>query len=228
MIPALLALLLQTPTQPWQPVGEGVEQMKLALGETQLFRFQLKRYRPEVVVTGAERPLTAAELRRERRAVLAVNGGFFDDRGRPLGLRIASGRTVLGLRPRVDWGVLVLRDGRASIVHSRDYVPDPAVKDAIQVGPRILVDGRPTQLKPQFSRRTVVALDRDDRRLTIAATRRSVGADELAAALARLGFVSALLLDGGPSTQLSCDLGKTSVEILGGYPVPDGLVIQAR
>jgi uncharacterized protein YigE (DUF2233 family) len=202
--------------------------LTLPAGETQLYRFQLRRYRAEVVVTGAERPLTAAELRRERQAVLAVNGGFFDEQGRPLGLRIASGRTVLGLRPRVDWGVLVLRDGQASIVHSRDYVADPGIKGAIQVGPRILVDGRPTRLKPQVSRRTAVAVDREGRSLTIAVTRRSVGADELAAELAQLGFQNALLLDGGPSSQLSLQLGKASAEIWGGYPVPDGLVVQRR
>jgi uncharacterized protein YigE (DUF2233 family) len=230
MLPALLPVLLGLQASParWQPVAEGVETLTLAVGETQLFRFQLRRFRAEVVVTGAERPLRATELRNERRAVLAVNGGFFDERGRPLGLRIAGGRTVLGLRPRVDWGVLLLRDGRASIVHSRDYVADPAVRDAIQVGPRILVDGRPTKLKPQSSRRTAVAVDRDGRALTVAVARRSVSADELASALAALGFAQALLLDGGPSTQLSFELGDTSVEVWGGYPVPDGLVLQAR
>ncbi len=231
MIPALLPCLLgllQAPGPRWQPVAQGVEMLTRAEGETQLFRFQLQRYRVEVVVPGAERPLTAVKLREEGQALLAVNGGFFDERGRPLGLRIAGGRTVLGLRPRVDWGVLLLRDGRASIVHSRDYLPDPTIRAAIQVGPRILVDGRPTRLKPQFSRRTAVALDREGRSLTVAVTRRSIGADELAALLAELGFTSALLLDGGPSAQLSCAIGAISVEILGGYPVPDGLLIKGR
>jgi exopolysaccharide biosynthesis protein len=225
---ALLLGLQGTPAARWHKVAEGVETLTLARGETQLFRFQLRRFRVQVVVTGAERPLTAEQLRQEGGALLAVNGGFFDDRGRPLGLRIAEGRTVLGLRPRVDWGVLLLREGQASIVHSRDYTPDPTVTNAIQVGPRILVDGRPTRLKPQFSRRTAVALDREGRSLTIAVTRRSIGADELAAALAELGFTSALLLDGGPSTQLSCEIGRTSVEVLGGYPVPDGLLVKGR
>jgi uncharacterized protein YigE (DUF2233 family) len=226
MIAVLLLLMQAGPA--WQVVGEGVERLSLPEGEAQLFRFQLRRYRAEVVVTGAERPLTALELRTERKAVLAVNGGFFDDKGRSLGLRIARGRVVLGLRPRVDWGVLLLREGSAAIMHSRDYVPDTTVTDAVQVGPRILVDGRPTRLKPQSSRRTAVALDREGRSLTIVATRRSVAADELAIALARLGFVHALLLDGGPSTQLSVDLGKASTEIWGGYPVPDGLVVHTR
>jgi uncharacterized protein YigE (DUF2233 family) len=226
LVPVLLGL--QAATAGWQPVAEGVDRLNLALGESQLYRFQLRRYRAEVVVTGAERPLTAADLRAERRGVLAVNGGFFDERGRSLGLRIASGRVILGLRPRVDWGVLLLRDGRASIVHSRDYSADPAVTDAIQVGPRILVDGQPTRLKPQVSRRTAVAIDREGRSLTVLVTRRPVEAGELALALAQLGFVHALLLDGGPSTQLSVEIGKTSAEVLGGYPVPDGLVVRAR
>jgi hypothetical protein len=224
---ALLAGLQAAPAA-WQPLGEGAHRLTLPEGEAQLFRFQLDRFRAEVVVTGVERPLTAAELRKEQRAVLAVNGGFFDEDGRPLGLRIARGRTIKGLRPRVDWGVLLLREGRASIVHSREYAADPVITGAIQVGPRILVDGQPTRLKPQTSRRTAVALDREGRSLTIVVTRRSIGADELAAALERLGYFQALLLDGGPSTQLSLELGKHSLEVFGGYPVPDGLVVLPR
>ncbi len=230
MVPlASLLLLMQAAAGAevrWQPVAEGVERLSLPEGEAQLFRFQLSRFRAEVVVSGAERPQTAAEIRQQQNAVLVVNGGFFDEQGRSLGLRIARGRTVQGLRPRVDWGVLLLRDGRASIVHSRDFTADPAVTGAIQVGPRILVDGHPTRLKPQTSRRTAVAVDRDGRSLTIVVTRRSIGADELAAALERLGFAQALLLDGGPSTQLSFELGKTSLEIYGGYPVPDALLVR--
>jgi uncharacterized protein YigE (DUF2233 family) len=235
MHPALLSLLLGLQTASggaggpvWQPLAEGAHRLSVPEGEAQLFRFQLSHFRADVVVTGAARPLTAADLRKEQRAALAVNGGFFDEDGRPLGLRIARGRTIIGLRSRVDWGVLLLRDGRASIVHSREYAADPAVTGAIQVGPRILVDGRPTRLKPQTSRRTAVALDRDGRSLTIVVTRRSIAADELAAVLERLGYFQALLLDGGPSTQLSLELGKTSLEVFGGYPVPDGLVVFPR
>jgi hypothetical protein len=213
---------------PWREVAPGVEHLRLAKAQAELFRFDLARYRAEVVVTGAARPLTAAAVRAEKGAILAVNGGFFDTAGRPLGLRIAAGQTVLGLRRRVDWGVLLVRDTQATLVHSRAYAFDPRVTDAIQVGPRILVDGRPTRLKPQVARRTAVALDREGRRLTVVVTRQTISATALARELERLGFHSALMLDGGPSTQLSAEIGNLALEIPGGYPVPDALVLRPR
>ena len=93
-----------------------------------------------------------------------VNGGFFD-RGAAAGPADRRGRKVIGLRRR--------RLGRAgaaaragAIVHSREYPARPrraAVTGAIQVGPRILVDGRVPGLKPQAARRTAVAVDHGGR-----------------------------------------------------------------
>ena len=216
------------PAPAWRALAPGVEHLQLVEGDAEAFRFDLERFRIGVLVPGAARPLTAAAFRAESGAMLAVNGGFFDTDWRPLGLRVASGRVLKGLRPRVDWGVLLVRDRRATVVHSRDYVPDAGVTEAIQVGPRLLVGGRPTQLKPQVARRTAVAVDREGRSLAVVVTRTRVSAAVLAEALARLGFDSALMLDGGPSTQLSAAVGPLSVEIPGGYPVPDALVVRPR
>src|SRR6185436_16652144 len=98
----------------------------------ELLRFDLRRVRASVVVPGPRRPLTAARARSEAGAdtLLAVNGGFFDTAGASLGLRIVAGKVAQGLRPRVDWGVLLLREGAAAIVHSREYAPDPALLGA--------------------------------------------------------------------------------------------------
>jgi uncharacterized protein YigE (DUF2233 family) len=124
--------------------------------------------------------------------------------------------------------VLVLRAERAQIVHSREFKADPAIEQAIQVGPRLVVDGQPMKLKPQSSRRTAVALDRDGRSLTIVVTRGATDAQRLAELLVRLGFHSALMLDGGPSSQLSAACGELRLDLRGGYAVPDGLVVRRR
>ena len=165
----------------------------------ELLRFDLAKFRPEVVVLGADGARTAAALREERGVVAAINGGFFDEQWRSLGLRVCSGKTVINLRPRVDWGVLLIRAGRAQIVHSRDFQPDGAIEQAVQVGPRLVADGQALKLKPQLARRTAVAVDRDGRTLTIAATETAADAQRLADVLARLGFDAALMFDGGPS-----------------------------
>lgn len=227
----LAALTTRAGAQPkpgWRNVAPGVEHLWLAAFEADLVRFDLAHHRIDVLVPGAKTPLTAAHARAQERAIAAVNGGFFDTDGRPLGLRIAGGKTILGLRPRVDWGVLEVHRDHARIVHSRAYVPSAEILAAVQVGPRILVAGKVPALKPQIARRTAVALGADGRQVTVVVTRTRVLADALGRALAELGFSDALMLDGGPSTQLSLAAGGLSLDVPGGYPVPDLLVVLAR
>jgi uncharacterized protein YigE (DUF2233 family) len=272
------------PTGSWQPIVPGADRATLTSSggaEILLLRFDLERFRAEVVVGKGSPPQrrTAADLRHGRGAVAAVNGGFFDERVVPLGLRIASGEARFGLRSKADWGVLVLAGRRARIVHTRDYPPPlplvpaslgapagasheggpgsvsetvgpagagadsaagmgpgptaapvaPVIDGAIQVGPRLLVEGKPVKLRAQLARRTAVALDHDGRLLTLIVSAEPIEAGDLAAHLTAFGgFDSALFLDGGPSTQLSLELGTARAEIPGGYPVPDLLAIFAR
>jgi uncharacterized protein YigE (DUF2233 family) len=220
------------PASGWTALAPGAEHLYVDAGAIELFRFDLEAFRADVVVPGAAKPATAAALRKQAGAALVVNGGFFDTAGRSLGLRIADGRKVIGLRPGVDWGVLVLRPGRASIVHSRDYpsasATAPPVTGALQVGPRIVIDGRVPGLKPQAARRTAVAVDRSGRFLTVAVADARLQAADLGQTLVGLGFTDALMLDGGPSTQLSASIGDFGREIRGGYGVPDALVIRRR
>jgi uncharacterized protein YigE (DUF2233 family) len=260
----------------WQPIVPGAERATLTVAgpsEVLLLRFDLEHFRAEVVVGKGSppRPRTAADLRQGRGAVAAVNGGFFDEHVVPLGLRIAGGDQRFPLRPKADWGVLVLSGHRARIVHTREYAatqgsslptagrataakavgvpPAPAaatppptatptskasappavpVDGAIQVGPRLVVEGKAVKLRTQVARRTAVALDREGRSLTLVLADAPVEANELAGRLAEIGFDAALFLDGGPSTQLSLALGDAHVDIAGVYPVPDLLAIFTR
>jgi len=229
MTPALLFVFLAA-AGAWQTAAPGVETLNVDEGgaNVALMRFDLQRFRPEVVMLGPERTKTASALRRDLSAVAAINGGFFDDDRRSLGLRIAGGKTAVPLRRGVDWGVLVVKGGRASIVHSREFKPDARIEGAIQVGPRLVAGGRPLRLKPQAARRSGVALDREGRTLTLVVSPGPIEAGRLADLLARLGFYSALLLDGGASTQVSAAAGRFTLDVSGAYGVPDALVVRPR
>ncbi|MCG5056299.1 MAG: phosphodiester glycosidase family protein [Myxococcales bacterium] len=219
----------QRPT--WQPVAPGVHHRRLDARDVKadLLRFDLDLFELRVEVLGQAHASTAAGAASRFGSVLAINGGFFDPQWRSLGLRVSHGETKIPLRPRVDWGVLALAERRARIVHSRDHNPKAAVDAAIQVGPRLLVDGKPTQLKPQLAYRSAVAVDPTGRLLTFVSTRVPVEAGALAAALARLEeFQAALLLDGGPSSQLYVQLPGFSLDRPGAYPVPDLVLIHPR
>ena len=240
----------------WKPITPGAERGVADEGDVRLemLRFDLDRYDAEVVVTGRERPArarvwmpgarhTAAEILRhgtDSKVVAVVNGGFFDENGRSLGLRLTHDVAAVPLRGGVDWGVFYVAGRRAHIVHSREFAAAPGIQAAIQVGPRILIDGVVPRLKPQIARRTAVALDRDGKSVTLVVVQRPIDATALGNRLAACGFHAALLLDGGPSTQLSAAVGVpvTSapdirsgpgrLEIPGAYPVPDLLAIVRR
>jgi uncharacterized protein YigE (DUF2233 family) len=218
----------------WKAMAAGAARAAVlaADGKTRidLYRFELVRFEARVEVGAGWPPRleTAVAARQRLVAVAAVNGGFFDERRAPLGLRIAHGERRVPLRPKVDWGVLLLYRAGARIVHSRDVAASVAADGAIQVGPRLVVGGQPLHLKPQRARRTAVALDREGRTLTLVVVDDAIDANDLAQVLAAAGFDSALMLDGGPSTQLALELGETRVNVSGGYPVPDLLVIVSR
>jgi len=224
----------------WVAMAPGASRAELAAADgatkISLYRFALARFRADIVVGAGWPPAreTAAALVRRHGAVAAVNGGFFDERGAPLGLRIAGGRKRAPLRPKADWGVLVLDEAGARIVHTRELAGREGraglddARGAIQVGPRLVVAGRPLQLKPQVARRTAVALERSGEALTLVVVDEPIDANELAERLASAGFDSALLLDGGPSTQLAVAVGDARADAPGGYPVPDLLVIVPR
>lgn len=174
---------------------------------------------------------TAQVLRAESGSYLVVNGGFFDPENRPLGLLVGDGKTHSKLR-RVDQGVFLIADGKPVIQHTRDALPEK-LETAIQAGPRLIVDGRPLRLKPQASRRTSICLPGDGTVLIVVFPT-AVSLADLAGHLAMhpsrggLGCWEALNLDGGPSTQLSVATAEMSLEVEGGWPVPNGLAILPR
>ena len=228
--PAVLAAALLAAAAAWQPAAPGVETLVVDAGgsNVDLVRFDLQRFRPEVVVrdrsTRRRRPRCAASSPRWRRST----AGSSTTTAHSLGLRIAGGKTAVPLRRGVDWGVLVLRQGRAAIVHSRDFRSDARIEGAIQVGPRLLAAGQPLRLKPQEARRSAVALDAEGRTLTLVVSPGPIDAGRLAELLAGLGFQTALLLDGGASTQISAAAGRFALDVPGAYGVPDALVIRPR
>lgn len=173
----------------------------------------------------------ADEVARRHVALAAINGGYFDDQNRPLGLLVSDGKVINRLR-RADWGVFALRGGRAEVVHTRRFAGLDGVDQAVQCGPRLVADGRPTQLKTSLpDQRAAVGVDDQGRVLLAATTRGFVSLAEFAALLARpvaaggLGCRDATNLDGGPSAQL-CIPG--AADLRGVYGMPTHLIVVRR
>lgn len=87
----------------------------------------------------------------------AMNGGMYDDEGRPIGLAIVAGRQVHAINTRKGGGNFhlmpngvfqLLDDGRAEIVTSDKWKPSPNIRVATQSGPMLVIGGK---LHPSFS-----------------------------------------------------------------------------
>ena len=170
--------------------------------------------------------LTAANWLRQTRARVVVNAGYFDGQGRPMGFRAGKNTPPSKLR-RADWGVFWVKNGVAHVSHTRDFSSSIHPDEAVQCGPRLVVNGQPTQLKPQWARRTGVGIDRTGL-VVLAVSDGEVSLDEWAkiwASPSGLNCRDALNMDGGPSTQLAAQ-GDEKLNVEGGWPVPDVLAFK--
>lgn len=161
-------------------------------------------------------------------ALAVVNGGYFNDQAQPLGLRVSDGKRTNPIYARANWGVFAIRDGRAFIAHTRDYKPSPNTRQAMQCGPRLAVDGKTTDLKQQWARRSGVGVDARGR-VVVAVSDGALSFDDWAKLWVDEGAMNcpnALNLDGGGSTQMSVKSKNHPIEIHGAWPIPDVVMIK--
>jgi len=227
------------PTATWETISKGVEMRTIGMPSGSSIGGDINvvvlRTMPERLHVVAGSTMFAPQWRQRFKALAAINGGFFDKDGKSMGLRVSGGKKFGSLR-EADWGVfyLVRRRGKttANVLHTRDFArkyPNlRRITQAVQCGPRLVVNGRTTTLKPQSARRIGLGVQRDGR-VVIALSDGPLTFDEWANLWANkngLNCLNALNLDGGGSTQISLKAGKTTHEISGSWPVPDAIVLQ--
>jgi Phosphodiester glycosidase len=153
---------------------------------------------------GAE---SLADVMKHEKCLAGVNGGYFDEKFAPIGLRIANGQTIAPLlRARLITGVLVASSRGAQIVRSREFSRRPTVTAAIQCGPFLVDRGQPIGglNDSHLARRTFAATTTGDRALVGVCS--GVSLAEFSKVLATTSFAEdlrierALNLDGGSST----------------------------
>lgn len=229
-----LFLHQEKPRQPvWQPVADGVEWRKMQIKNAGFLNADVEvcvlRFTPNHLHVATGQLQTAQQWRQSTRSLAVVNGGFFDEKNHSLGLRQSGGKEITHLR-HADWGVFFIQNGKAHILHTKDFqnIPKSGISEAVQCGPRLVVDGHPTDLKDQWARRTGVGIDANGKVL-IAVSDHELSLRQWAsfwAAPQGLHCHQALNLDGGGSTQLSLDSPAVKANIDGSWPVPDVLTVR--
>ncbi len=208
----------------WKNRGQGLESRVFSFRGARIHAFRAPASRLRVA-TGAY--LDAPGWLKQEKARVAINGGYFDGSGHPMGLRVNQKKRISPLR-RADWGVFWVENGRAHIDHTRDYDAKFRPDEAVQCGPRLVVNGKTTDLKPQSSRRSGVGIDARGR-VVVAVADDALSLRDWAQVWSQsdgLACRDALNLDGGPSTQLAFRAKNGAETVSGGWPVPDALVIR--
>jgi exopolysaccharide biosynthesis protein len=148
-----------------------------------------------------------AEMMRNEKCLAGVNGGYFDEKFAPIGLRIANGQMIAPLqRARLITGVLVASSRGVQIVRAREFSRRSGATTAIQCGPFLVDRSQPigglNDSRP--ARRTFAATTNSVRALVGVCS--DVSLAELSKILATASFAEdlrierALNLDGGSST----------------------------
>jgi len=173
-----------------------------------LFKPNLSKYKIRVRTAKEFDKITtsAQEIARKSGSLFVINGSFFDLQERPLGLVVSRGIAVSPLHKggTTLTGIFQIKNGKPEIIHRDSFIPDGVV-EAIQAGPRLLVDGKRTPITKDTSRslRTAVCLDQDSQVVFASSTRWLLGVtlQEMQNVLGKVGCKNALNLDGGGSAQ---------------------------
>jgi len=182
------------------------------------------------VVTEPDRPAHVADAGPRLGAAAAIDGGYFDARGQPLGLLISDGESVAGqLATASGRGVFGVRDGVPFVAGAEGLALD-GVTQALQTTPVLVRDGVEVEGFDEpwrVDRRAGVCVDAEGRVL-FAVTEtvlNGLSFSEMAHLMARsvdrggLGCQDAMALDGGTSAQLWID-GHEEASVRGFADVP--------
>jgi len=184
--------------------------------------------------------ITAKELKKEnasslefgqyRHALIAINGGFFGEDYKPLGLRISDKEQKSPIKPISWWGVFYTQQNKPFIKSVRAFKKFKDINFAIQSGPRLIVDGTIMKLKPGLAERTALGITQDNKVIILATENSPLTTQELAQLLQSkpLSCVHALNLDGGSSTQIYADIGHFKLNVHGFSNVSDAVLVLAN
>jgi uncharacterized protein YigE (DUF2233 family) len=185
-----------------------------------LLRWRVRLDRMALDLTEMAPRETISDALRRTRATLILNGGFFDTRGDSMGLAVAGGQLQREPSAEIGGGMLVVRDGRASIHFSQGFVLPPGTDFAVQAKPVLVMGSQIAPLRSgvQPADRTAVCVRDEGRILDFYVARsahpRARGGPtlrSLARTLQEAGCESALNLDGGRSTGAAWREGRRTV-----------------
>ena len=227
----------------WVTLSPGFAMRRLSIAGTGMtvHAWMVDPEHNEIAVVEQTRPegSTTDEFRAEHKALLAINGGFFEKDGNgvltPTGLLIVNGERRHPYHKKAGSGALLVAGDKVTLDWSRSASAGQTWTHALQVGPMVVDPGGKNGIRSNDNKRvdrSAVCLAHG--RLIFIVIDGGMSLFELGGVLSTgdlkggFGCERALNLDGGPSTQASFENGGQRAEIAGDWPVQNGIVVTRR
>lgn len=237
----LMLLILSTlafSANGWRIVTDGIEYQDINASlltpwsHLHAFRIDLKKNKL-ALISAADLALQHAsvnEYSEKSKALITINGGFFDNNYKPLGLRINDYQQKSALKRISWWGVFFIKNNKAQISGVNRYSSHSTINFAIQGGPRLLINNRIPPLKPGRAERTALGITRNGYVIILVTDNLPLSTTELAQFMKAppLNCTNALNLDGGSSSQLKAHFDNFQLEVHGFSNVSDAVIVKPR
>lgn len=231
-------LLISTPcsARSWQELSPGIEYQDLAGGiiapwsHIYVFRIDLNKNTLAIVSAKslALKNASADQFGQRSQALLSINGGFFDHKFNPLGLRINNRKLENPLKRISWWGVFYIKDNKAHISSLNHFNYDPEIDFAMQSGPRLLIKRKIPSLKAGDADRSALGITKDGKVIILVSTNAAMSTNKLARILKAppLSCIDAINLDGGSSSQLYAHMGTFLLNVHSFSNVSDAIIVK--
>ncbi|WP_454783878.1 phosphodiester glycosidase family protein [Legionella sp. WA2024007413] len=222
----------------WRTLSPGIEYQDLAGGIlspwAHIYTFRIDLNRNKLALISAKRlslkNASADQFAERSKALLSINGGFFDHEFNPLGLRINNKKVINPLKRISWWGVFYIKNNKAYISSLKRFNHDSDIDFAIQSGPRLLIKQKIPSLKPGIADRSALGITADGKVIILVSTNAAMTTNKLAHLLRSppLSCIDAINLDGGSSSQLYSHIGSFLLNVHGFSNVSDAVVVKKR
>jgi uncharacterized protein YigE (DUF2233 family) len=235
----LITTAVATPTH-WRLIKPGIEYAQLGMlsgfhtGYVHAFRIDLTHNQIKLAVAEDQRNkiATVSDLATIFHAVIGINGGFFSQELKPLGLRISNYKERYPLKATPWWSVFYVLDNQPHIVSQREFRAIKHIQFAIQSGPRLIVNDKITRsLKPGADTRSAIGITLDHKVILAVTDHLKLTTTQLARLMRAshieggLGCCDAMNLDGGSSTQLYAKIDNFIVQVPSFSAVTDAILV---
>lgn len=236
LISCLLLPLLAHATDSWQELSPGIEYQDLQGGllapwsHVHAFRIDLNKNKLSLVSAKnlSLKNASADQFAEYSKALISINGGFFDHEFKPLGLRINNKKLENPIKRISWWGVFYVKDNQARITNARQFNYDEEIDFALQSGPRLLINGKIPSLKVGTADRSALGITADGKVIIIVTNNGAMSTKGLARLMKAppLNCRDAINLDGGSSSQLFAHMNSFQLNVHGFSNVSDAVIVK--